>query len=127
MSQQLEVHFVTHKEFENYGWFTSLSDEEFMEYINFKKGDGVVLPNDIPYTLAAIVSDKNQDIELDIYPAVFELKKLMEESHINEDDETSKEIKILFVGWNPTSFIKEFTISLLQNMIGMGFIYKLST
>ena len=127
MSQQLGIHFVTHKAFSSYGWFETMSDEESMQYSNFKKGSSVVLPNDEPYTLAAIVSDTDQSLEFDIYPAVFELMKFMKEYRLDEDEDTSKEIKVLFVGWDPTNFDKEFTISLLENMVGMGFVYKLST
>ena len=127
MVQQLEIHFVTRSGFLDYEWFTALSDEEIMQYIRFKKGKGVVLPNDEPYMLAAIVSNTDQNLELDIYPAVMELRRFIEKSKLYEDEETSKEIKVLFVGWNPSNVEKEVTISLLENLIGMGFIFKLST
>lgn len=122
---QFEIHFVTHHFFPFYGWFGRMTEKEYDGYYSFKRGDECVVPNDDPYQLVAILDDHHQTLEQDILPAIRGIKKLFVASHLDSHDYYTKDvIRVHFVGFNPSSSVKEAIRLMMQLSIGLGFKYQ---
>lgn len=121
---QLEIQFVTHNRFSQYEWPMTILESD--RYNRFQRGGYCVVPNDDPCTIATIVADSNQTMELDILPAIRGIKRFFKYAKVTPDCGINKTVNVRFVGFNPTPAIKQAAIMMMQTMIGLGFTYQLA-
>jgi len=124
---KLEIHFVAKGSFERlYPWAGSITPQEQETLKTFSRGQGLCIPNDDPLMLAAFVADDHHvTVEKDIMPAIMALKKLMLDAEFHKHDFVCDDIQIKFSGFVPNESIKEATLMLMHNFVGMGYKYHI--